>query len=75
MLRNHYDLANLRHIFLRYAPDEAWEQQMITWQQAMDDALAGVSEEFYSIYDVLDEEEDKDEKENCAPYAAQVPRI
>ncbi|KAG8916937.1 hypothetical protein FRC02_003463 [Tulasnella sp. 418] len=77
MLRNHYDLANLQHIFLRYVPDEAWEQQMMTWQQAMDDALAGlgVREEFYSIYDVLDEEEDKDEKENCAPYATQVPRV
>ncbi|KAG8941635.1 hypothetical protein FRC03_004260 [Tulasnella sp. 419] len=71
-LRANYDLDRLHTICGNYYPLlQDWGQRVAIWQRAMDEALAATKSEFYSVYEILDE----DEKEVCAPYATNVPRV
>ncbi|KAG8916169.1 hypothetical protein FRC02_004144 [Tulasnella sp. 418] len=48
-----------------------WENQTATWKLLMNEAMIKVKEEFYGIYNTLDE----DKKENMALIANIVPRV
>ncbi|KAG8939875.1 hypothetical protein FRC03_005928 [Tulasnella sp. 419] len=59
-----YDLNKL-HVLSHITNETQWENQTATWKLLMNEAMIKVKEEFYSIYDTLDE----DKKENMAPIA------